>query len=481
MARWKRILALGLVAGLALVSCGGGDDDGAGGDGGNGGNGGNGEANGGAPELPPCPLGAIDEAGATPVEITMWHSMAEENLTTLEALAARFNESQGDVVVSLLQQPSYDETLTKFKAGLGGGDLPDLIQLEDTATQLMVDSGAALPAQSCVDDEGYDLSDHLTRVIDYYSVQGVLWPMPFNVSNPVLYFNKKMFTQVGLDPENPPSTLDELREASQTVVDAGAAPVGLAFKQDPWYLEQWMAMAGEPYVNNGNGRDERATEVVFENEVGLEIFTWLSSMVADGLAQPASRTGFDNVLALGNLGAAMTMDTSAVLGTAVQVLEAGGFPEVGLEGLGVAPLPGPEGDGGTFVAGGSLFILDTGTPAEQEAAWRFAKFLNEPESQAEWAAGTGYIPITRSAAELPQVQELWERIPGFKVAYDQLSTGPNNVATAGPLIGDFSNQRRVVVEAMQSMFTQGTPPDQALAAAAQGSNEVVQEYNSRLG
>ena len=51
--------------------------------------------------------------------------------------------------------------------------------------------------------------------------------MPFNVSSPVLYFNKNMFEAAGLDTENPPLTLEELRETSQVLVDSGAAGYGI--------------------------------------------------------------------------------------------------------------------------------------------------------------------------------------------------------------------------------------------------------------
>ena len=48
-----------------------------------------------------------------------------------------------------------------------------------------------------------DISDILTRVVQYYSVGGVLYPVPFNVSNPVLYYNKVAFRKAGLDPAKP--------------------------------------------------------------------------------------------------------------------------------------------------------------------------------------------------------------------------------------------------------------------------------------
>ncbi len=63
----------------------------------------------------------------------------------------------------------------------------------------------------CAKADKYSFSDFLPRVISYYTVQGTQYAMPFNTSGPVLYYNKKAFSAAGLDPEQPPTTLDEVR------------------------------------------------------------------------------------------------------------------------------------------------------------------------------------------------------------------------------------------------------------------------------
>jgi sn-glycerol 3-phosphate transport system substrate-binding protein len=428
-----------------------------------------------------CPLNALRNARSKPVEIVYWHAMNRANEETLQRLADRFNSSQNDVRVSLVNQTTYNDTFNKFRAGLSGGDLPDLVQIEDTGLQQMIDTEAALPAQACVDADKYDLSDHLKRVVDYYSVKGKLWPMPFNVSNPVLYFNKRAFASAGLDPNNPPKTLAEVKSAAQKLKDSGTvSQAGFGLKLDPWYLEQWSALGGKTYVNNSNGRKSRASAVTFDNGTGREIFTFLNDMVNDGLARTNPAEGssaFDNLLGIGNGNFGMTIDTSAALGTIQQVLAGGEYPNVE---LGVAPMPGPKGRGGVLVGGAANYISRKSSPEEQAAAWQFAKFLNEPESQAEWSIGTGYIPIRQAAANLPEVQQYWQANPGFKVAYDQLVSGVANTATAGPVIGDYRGVRDVVLESEQQMFG-GMSPSAALKQAKQDADAKIEEYNSRVG
>src|SRR3954464_9341392 len=158
MQRLLRIAAIGLVSALVVTACGGGgsDDSSGGGSGGGG-------------SLPTCPLSALDKA-TKPVNITFWHAMTRANEETLKQLTDRFNSSQQDVRVKLVNQIGYKENLEKYRAGLGGNDLPDVIQVEDTATQQMIDTQSVLPAQSCIKADKYDTSDFVQRVFDRYTV-----------------------------------------------------------------------------------------------------------------------------------------------------------------------------------------------------------------------------------------------------------------------------------------------------------------------
>jgi sn-glycerol 3-phosphate transport system substrate-binding protein len=467
------------VAALALVlaACGGGDDSGSGTGGGSGGGGGSGSAS----KLPTCPLDALAKA-TSPVDITFWHAMTRENETELKKLTDQYNSSQKKVKVTLSASPRYQDNLTRYRAGLSTKKLPDLMQGEDASTQYMIDSASVLPAQSCINADHYDTSDHIERVLNYYTVDKVLWPMPFNVSNPVLYYNKTAFEKAGLDPNNPPRTLDELRSASQKIVDSKAAQYGIAFKTDSWPFEHWMAKSGDLFVNNENGRTKRATAVTFDDKTGADLFAWIKGMVDDKLMLSTGTSDLNHYLAVGNGQAAMTIETSAALGTVTTLLTSGQFPDVK---LGVAPMPGPNSpDGGVLVGGAALYIVNQSAPEKQAAAYDFAKFLNRPDVQSEWAAATGYVPVRKSATTMSPLAEKYQQQPEYKVAYDQLLGGAENAATAGPVIGPYGGEgegvRGAVIDGMTSMITGGKSAQQAIKAAADASNKAIADYNSRF-
>src|SRR6478735_3189159 len=400
------VLALVATAALALGACAGssgGSDASGGGSGGSGSGGG------------ACPVGALDKAKG-PVTITFWHGLNQANEKVLQGLIDQFNTSQTKVKVDLVNQTGYEEILRKWVAGLGTGDLPDVAQLEDTATQQMIDTQSIVPASACAEADHYDTSDIVGRVLERYTVNGTLYPMPFNVSNPVLYYDKNAFTAAGLDPEKPPTTLEAVKADAQKIKNAGYQ-AGFGLKLNPWYLEQWAAKADSFYVNNENGRTKRATAAVFDDAAGKESFTWMKDMVDSGLARTNPDDGpnaFDNLLGIRSKVNGMTIDTSAALGQISTVLQSG---EGGGVKLGVGPMPGPEGSGGVLVGGGALYISKKSSPEKIAATWEFLKFLVSASTQAEFAAGTGYVPISKGATKQPVLVAQWQKEPGYRVAY----------------------------------------------------------------
>jgi len=417
-----------------------------------------------------------------PVQITFWNSMTRENATTLQAVTDDFNASQSDVKVTLVNQVSYDDTRTKYDAALKSGDLPDVVQMQETDQQYMIDSQSIVPSGVCAKEDKYSFSDFLPRVMSYYTVGGQTYAMPFNTSGPVLYYNKQAFTKAGLDPEKPPTTLDEVRSAAEKLKSTGAVsgpPLGL--KVEPGFVEHWLGLSSQLFVNNSNGRKARANTSMLNSKTGKQIFSWMGGMVSDGLASTNpldGPSGFDNLLGIGAGNHAMTFDTSAALTTITSLL--GNYPNVT---LGVAPMPGlVTGKGGVLVSGGANYIVKNDkSPEKQAAAWQYVKYLDDTATQAKWAVGSGYMPIRKSAASSTAVTDYWAKTPYAKVAYEQLLNGPVNAGTAGSVIGDYRAVRAAVIDAENSMFLGSTAPDAAVKNAATASTTAMKDYNQRLG
>ncbi|MCB0996788.1 MAG: ABC transporter substrate-binding protein [Acidimicrobiales bacterium] len=478
-------LSLLVVLGMLTGACGDDDsssdavEDGGGTDSGGSDNGGDPTPTA-APQTPPpadpelCPVAALDAADA-PVEIELWHSMSAASGETLTELVDDYNASQDAVRVNLVYQGSYDESLSKYIAALRGGDLPDLMQTEETAMQLMVDSRSTVPAEACVDAAAYDTSDYLGEVLDQYRIEGVLVTMPFQLSNPVLYYDRAAFAEAGLDPDAPPATFEEVLEASRALVDAGVVRVGgMSLDADAWFVEQWVAKAGQPVVNNDNGRSARATEALLDSDASRAAFDFLAQLAAEGLVMPAGSDGLAKYVAVGTGDTAMTIGSTASLGTIYD--EIGRFP--GVE-IGVAPLPGPA-EGGVTVGGGSLWMMSDSSDPEKAAAWAFQVWLNEPAQQVRWSIGTGYIPSRASAQEDPELLALWDERPGFRVAFEQLENAPTPPGGGSPVIGDYDGVRAAIELAMDEVL-RGAPAGEVVAEMQSAADDAIAEYNRRIG
>ncbi|KPK21883.1 MAG: hypothetical protein AMJ76_01530 [Dehalococcoidia bacterium SM23_28_1] len=133
------------------------------------------------------------------------------------------------------------------------------------------------------------------------------------------------------------------------------------------------------------------------------------------------------------------------------------------------------------IYGRSLWILKGRPEAEQEAAWKFVKWLMEPEQQAEWFAGSGYLPVRISAYDLPAAQSAIDEYPLFRVPIDLFLEAPSTLESLGPLLGPIRDVREVVATAMEETVVGSRDPIEALDAAAAEANDIVEDYNRRLG
>ena len=418
-----------------------------------------------------------------PVSIDFWHSEVGSNGEALNRLVDRFNASQDEVKVNASYQGDYPEAAAKLIASLGAGQVPAMILMSESEIQRMIDSGAVTPAQKFLDGEGYDLSDLDEKAVQYYTVNDSLWAMPFTGDMGLLYYNKVTFGEVGLDPEKPPQDLEELRQYSEKILkrDASGNVVrsGIALDIRGW-LTSVLVDHGELWVDENNGHDGRATKVLFDNDTSRWFFQWWHDMVDSGLAFNVGRnTNYvDNFLAMSSGRAAMAFSYAGALRSVVDALEKG---VQGVQ-IGVSRIPGvPGGEGFNAFAIYGLWIMNQRPEQEQEAAWKFAKWLVQPEQQAEWVAGSGYLPVSTSAIDLPATQDLLAQYPLFQVPLDLYHSTPATPATEGAILGPTDQVAEIVLTAVEQMLVGGKDPARALADAASDADQVIANYNKRVG
>lgn len=444
-------------------------------------------------EVGECAVDALDDADGV-VDLTMWHALAAQSKTALEQQAERYNKSQDRVRLTVIEQGSYDQLQDKLRASLGSEELPALAIAEDTTTQFFIDTRSALPVQACVDASGYDTSNLLPPWIAHYTVNDILMAIPFASSVPVLYYNKNAFRAAGLDPDDPPTTFAELREADAAIVEAGAAEHGLSLKLDSWLVEHLVRRADELLVNNDNGRSARADELLISTPLVADIWTWLQEEVANGgLVAVEDKSGqFDHFIAVANGSSAMVIETSAAIAT-VRALTAGNSVDPGTSGLdtedvdlskldiAVAPMPSfTELLGSSQVGGGGAFLMANASPEEQAAAWDFITFAMTPEEQATWHVESSYMPNNVLAVDEPAVKDLWASDPAYAAAFETFQNVDPDKAR-GPLIGPYQAIRDSIEDGMEAAVLNGDTPENGQKISESKGNSVLADWNERAG
>ncbi|WP_353948660.1 ABC transporter substrate-binding protein [Sporolactobacillus sp. Y61] len=415
--------------------------------------------------LSACSNSSGSNSGSGKVEVTFWHSMSGPLQETVKKIADEYNKSQDKVHVTPTYQGTYEDALTKFNAVAGTKDAPTIMQTFEIGTKHMIDSGKIQPVQKFIDEENYDTSQWEKNISNYYTVDGKQYSMPFNSSTPILVYNKDAFKKAGLDPEKPPMTYSELKDAAKKLTTGDQK--GFAILNYGWFFEQLLAEQGGMYVDNENGRKGDAKKVAFNDEKGLKVFQLISDMNKAGTIYNVG-TNWDNMRASFQSGKiVMFLDSSAGV---KNLVEDSPFE------VGASYLPVPDGVDrqGVIIGGASVWMSSGIDEDKQKAAWDFMKYLSTPEVQAKWHVESGYFATNPGAYNEEVVKQEWGKYPQLKVTVEQLHNTKASTATQGALISVFPEARQNIVTAMESLY-QGVDPKKALDKAAEETNKALEQ------
>src|SRR5690349_16900317 len=156
-----------------------------------------------------------------------WHAMSGELGKQVDRLAAQFNASQSEYRVVPSYKGNYTETVTAAIFAFRSRSQPAIVQVNEIGTATMMAArGAIYPVYELMHDaqEPFVPSAYLPAITGYYTdVAGNMLSFPFNSSTPLLYYNKDMFRDAGLDPNAPPRTWPDLGAAAKKLRDHGVA------------------------------------------------------------------------------------------------------------------------------------------------------------------------------------------------------------------------------------------------------------------
>lgn len=388
----------------------------------------------------------------------------------MDELVDRFNEeNEYGITVNAQYQGEYDDSLNKLKSAQIGNMGADLVQVYEIGTRFMIESGWTVPMQNMVDADNYDLSQIEPNLSAYYTIDDQLYSMPFNSSTPIMYYNKDIFDKAGIT--EIPDSLEELSEVGGQLMEKGGADQVISLGIYGWFFEQFISKQGLDYANNGNGREDIAIAVAFdENGAAENILSIWKELNDKGYAPNVGRGGDAGLADFSSGKSAITLGSTASLNQILQ--DVNGKFEVGTA---YFPKISSSDEGGVSIGGASLWALNNNDPKKLRATWEFVKFLISPESQAFWNASTGYFPVTVAAHEEQVFKDNIAKYPQFETAIEQLHA--SSPEYAGALLSVFPEARSIVETEIEKTINGEQSVDEAVESMSSSINDAIEEYN----
>ena len=407
-------------------------------------------------------------------DIALWHAMSGELGRQLEKLASDFNASQPDYRIVPAYKGNYTETVTAAIFAFRSRSQPAIVQVNEVATATMTAAkGAIYPVFGLMRDmnEPFSLNDYLPAVSGYYTdAAGNLLSFPFNSSTPILYYNKTMFRDAGLDPETPPKTWPELGLAAKRLRDRGAV-CGFTTSWPSWiHVENFSAFHNLPLATRTNGFDGLDAELTINNSVVVhhvaQLAEWQKSKVFDysGRGQ-AAEPRFQN----GECG--IFIGSSATRAD----IKANSKFEIG---YGMMPYwPDVKGaPQNSIIGGATLWVLRDRPREEYKGVARFFAYLSQPGVQAAWHQNTGYLPTTQAAYELTRAQGFYARNPGSAISFEEITLHPPTVNSRGIRLGSFVLIRGAIEDELEQAFAGHKSAQGALDTAVERGNKLLRQF-----
>ncbi|MBS4191879.1 ABC transporter substrate-binding protein [Bacillus sp. FJAT-49705] len=331
-----------------------------------------------------------EEAGSgEKTKIEYWHVNAETlGGKTVEKLVADFNAQSDTVEVTAKFNPDmYKGLMQNLQAEAATGNSPAVVQVGWAFLDYFSQNFEYVEPQTVIDKHFPEsktfLEDNfLPNIIDLAkNSEGSQVGIPYSLSTPVLYINKDMLKEAGLDENGPKTWQDVEKFAKQIKEKTGNYGIYIQEPADNWATQAILESNGAKMLDNG--------KATFASKEGIEAYEMYKKMVVDD--KTALHIGWDQGIQGFIDGKVGMMYTTIAQRSNVQNNAK----------FDVATVKSPafEGKEVRLPAGGAMLAITAKDEKEQKAAWEFMEYLYSVEGMAEWTKGTGYVPPRKDVAQ----------------------------------------------------------------------------------
>ena len=402
----------------------------------------------------------------TPTEISFFFPVAVGGPIAkyIDDTAAAFSKQNPAIKVTPIYAGSYQDTIVKALTAHKSGQPPVTSVLLSTDMFTLIDEDAIVPIDGFVktaQDKAWLDSFYKAFMLNSQT-GGKTWGVPFQRSTIVMYYNKEMFKEAGLDPNKPPTSWAEMAEAARKLTKKDAAGkvttygVQIPSSGFPYWLFQALAIQNGVALANDAGNAVKFNDPKVIEALEYWVDLTKQAVHPSGIVEwgTTPKDFFEKKVAM--------MWTTT--GNLTNVKNNAKFD------FGVAMLPAKL-QKGSPTGGGNFYIFKKSSPAQQEAAFKFIQWMTQPEQAARWSVETGYVATSEAAYATDTLRKYGRDFPPALVARDQLPFSLAEFST-------HDNQRvtKALNDGLQAALTGSKTPAQAMADAQREADRLLRSY-----
>jgi multiple sugar transport system substrate-binding protein len=386
------------------------------------------------------------------VELTVWHYWDGTNADTFDQMVDDYNAAHPGVKISTSNVPNADFR-TKLRAAATSDTLPD-IAIGDLIWVPQINEMGKLAdlGEVVSDDVLADINPALTA---FGSLDGKQVSVPVSANNLGYMYNRTLFEEAGLDPDQPPTTWDELLSTGKQILAETGKPGYDLFTQAgsdgeglTWNFQVNLWQAGGEFLTEDN------SAAAFNTPEGLDALNYWLELIHSGVSPYGKWGEFEK----GQGGSAQEGSWMVGIWAADPPFD-----------FGAAKVPAPEGGIQTTNLGGEQAMVFDNGDAEVGAAGDFLSWFLAPEQVTAWSEVTGMLPVLNSVATSDDYLG-WvdENQPLLRPYVEQMPT-----AHARPNSPIYPQISLAFAQQLERAFAGELGAQEALDAAEQAVNDVI--------
>lgn len=341
-------------------------------------------------------------------DITIWYSNNEAEIAWGKQMVKAWNDEHPDEQIKAQEIPAGASSEESITAAITAGNAPCLVfNTSPAAVPGFQKQGGLVDLSDFKDGDSYITERSGDLADQYRSEDGDFYQLPWK-SNPVMiFYNKDMFQQAGLDPENPAlSTYDDFLATSRTLVQAGVSEFAINPAPTSEFFQSWFDFYPLYAAQSGGTLLVEDGKATFNDENGKAVSNFWRTLYDEKLAGNEQYQGdsfADGISAMAIVGPwAISVYGDSVNWGAVPVpTESGTAPE----------------ETYTFSDAKNIGLFTA--CKNKGTAWEVLKFATSEEQDGKWLEETGQMPLRQDLTTT--YPDYFEANPAYSQFGDQAS------------------------------------------------------------